>query len=151
MHRTGPAVEFVSAERGFAPARPVIGPTLSVRGKHMDSEWDSVEDVLACTSDVLFPAGLGEQRLTVASRASDGDTPLHVVAWRNDVQAAKLLLSAGADVNAGGDMGYTPLHVAVARGNVAMAELLLAAGARADLLSELGGTARDEALRQGGL
>lgn len=116
----------------------------------MDSEWDSAEDVLASTSDVLFPAGLGEQRVTVASRASDGDTPLHVVAWRNDVQAARLLLSAGADVNAGGDMGYTPLHVAVAQRNAAMVELFLSAGARADVASELGGTARDEALRQGG-
>ena len=29
MHRTGPAVSFLSAERGSVPARPVIGPTLS--------------------------------------------------------------------------------------------------------------------------
>ena len=116
----------------------------------MDSEWDSVEDVLASTSDVLFPASIGEQRVTVLSRASDGDTPLHVIVWRNDVKAARLLLSAGADVNAKGDMAVTPLHVAVSRGNVAMAELLLGAGARADLVSEIGGTARDEALRHGG-
>jgi uncharacterized protein len=116
----------------------------------MDAEWHSVDDVLASTSEVLFPGSLGRQRVTVDSRASDGNTPLHVVVWRDDAKAAQLLLSAGADVNARGDMGYTPLHVAVSQENVAMAELLLGAGARADLTSEIGGTARDEAVRRGG-
>jgi uncharacterized protein len=127
-----------------------MGRCRASRGKHMDAQWNSVDDVLASTSDVLFPAGLGRQPVTVASRASDGDTPLHVVVWRNDVQGARLLLSAGADVNARGDMGYTPLHIAVSQRNVAMAELLLGAKARADLVSEIGDTARDEALRHGG-
>jgi hypothetical protein len=27
MHRTGPAVQFLSVERGSLPARPVIGKT----------------------------------------------------------------------------------------------------------------------------
>jgi hypothetical protein len=33
MHRTGPAVQFLSVERGSVPARPVIGPTLSLTGR----------------------------------------------------------------------------------------------------------------------
>src|SRR4051794_14044859 len=33
MHRTGPAVSFLSVERGSVPARPVIGPTLSRIGR----------------------------------------------------------------------------------------------------------------------
>lgn len=116
----------------------------------MGAEWQSVDDVLASTSDVLFPERMGRQRVTVGSRAPDGDTPLHVIVWRNDLQAAQLLLRAGADVNAQGDMGYTPLHVAVSEGNVAMVKVLLEAGARADLMAEIAGTARDEATRKGG-
>lgn len=34
MHRTGPAVQFASAERNSVPAPPVIGPTLCASMKH---------------------------------------------------------------------------------------------------------------------
>jgi uncharacterized protein len=70
-----------------------------------------LEEVLMSTSDVLFPAELGERRVEVSSRDVDGDTPLHVMAWRDDVVGAEILLAAGADVDAVGDMGTTPLHV----------------------------------------
>jgi ankyrin repeat protein len=58
------------------------------------------------------------------------------MAWRNDLEAVQILVAAGADVNAIGDMGETPLHVAVRSGNVAMVEVLLRAGARDDIRSE---------------
>ena len=116
----------------------------------MGDAWRSVDEVLASTSDVLFPGDMTPRRVTVDCRAVDGDTPLHVTAWRDDVQGAKLLLAAGADVNAQGDMGYTPLHVAVANGSVPMVTLLLEAGARTDVPAEITGTARDEAVRKGG-
>src|SRR5688572_27133423 len=96
----------------------------------MGDAWRWVDEVLASTSDVLFPGDISSRRMTVDCRAADGDTPLHVIAWRDDVRGARLLLAAGADVNAQGDMGYTPLHVAVAKGSVAMVTLLLEAGAR---------------------
>jgi ankyrin repeat protein len=114
------------------------------------AEPRSLQQVLAGTSEFLFPGELGERVITHHSRSADGDTPLHVLAWQNDVEGVRMLITAGADVNALGDMGYTPLHVAVAQGNAPMAALLLQAGARSDLATEIGGTARDEALRQGG-
>jgi ankyrin repeat protein len=73
-----------------------------------------------------------------------------VVAWRNDLDAVMLLLDAGADVNAKGEMDETPLHIAVHHGNAAMVQAMLRAGARMDIQSEFGDTARDRATQQGG-
>ncbi len=106
--------------------------------------------MLASVSDVLFPAEIGEAPVTITSRSSEGDTALHVMAWRRDHDAAHLLIEAGADVNALGDMDQTPLHVAVIQNDAVMARLLLDQGARDDLVSEFGATARQEAERQGG-
>jgi len=110
----------------------------------------TLEQVLASTSDVLFPSELGDAPVTLTSRSSEGDTALHVVAWRRDHDAARILIQAGADVNALGDMGETPLHVAVAKQNPEMVSLLLENGARDDLVSEFGATARQAAESRGG-
>jgi uncharacterized protein len=106
----------------------------------------TVDEVLASTSDVIFPAEIGRAKVSLDSRCCDGDTPLHVVAWRNDVEAAEVLIAAGADVNALGEMGETPLHVAVHNQNGRLARILLAAGARADIRGEFG-TAREMAAK----
>ena len=74
-----------------------------------------VDEVLASVCDVFFPCFPDERPVAIDHRASDGDTPLHALAWRNDVEGAEVLVEAGADVNAVGDMGETPLHVAIAK------------------------------------
>jgi len=68
-------------------------------------------------------------------RAPDDDTCLHIAAHRGDVRAVQLLLKAGANVNAIGDMGYTPLHYAASR-EVALA--LVSAGANPNIADEFG-------------
>jgi hypothetical protein len=88
--------------------------------------------------------GLGH--LSISSRSTAGDTPLHVAIWARDDEAARALLEAGADVNAKGEEGYTPLHVAVAQHNVAVARDLVARGASWDTTSGLGSSARQNAL-----
>src|SRR5262245_1365693 len=100
----------------------------------------TLDDVLASVSDALFPAELGEMPVAINCRGYDDDTPLHVLAWRNDVMGAELLVAAGADVNAIGDMGETPLHVAIGMKSAEMTELLLKAGADPDIRSEFGTT-----------
>jgi len=110
----------------------------------------TLEEVLRSTSDVLFPAEIGEKPVAADSVGVDGDTPLHVTAWRKDVEGAVLLLQAGADANAVGDMGETPLHVAVGRGNAELVALLLKAGADPNIRSEFGTTAREDAVATGG-
>jgi ankyrin repeat protein len=111
----------------------------------------SVEEVLQSVSDVLFPQEMGEAPVAIDSRSSEGDTPLHVMAWRKDVDGARILLAAGADVDAIGDMDETPLHVAIAQDDIEMVELLLASGATVTFRSEFGNTALEEADAKGGV
>ena len=59
----------------------------------------------------------------------DGDNALHCVAHWDDFAAAKVLISAGINVNKAGDLGYTPLHIACMKGNFEMVKLLVDSGA----------------------
>ena len=98
----------------------------------------SLEDILASCSDTLYPAEMGAAPVSLNSRDCDGDTPLHVMLWRDDLYAVKLLIEAGADVNAVGDMSETPLHVAFRKQNLNAVKALLAAGAKETYMSEFG-------------
>lgn len=109
-----------------------------------------MEQILASCSDTLFPAEMGEATVTIDSRDVDGDTPLHVMLWRDNTYGALLLIEAGADINAIGDMSETPLHVAVGKGNLAAVEALLKAGARTTDKSEFGKTPKERAAELGG-
>lgn len=94
---------------------------------------------LAC---VMFPDH-PEQPVTLQSRGYDGDSALHVVLWQGNETAAQLLIDAGAEVNAAGEMGETPLHVAARQASAETLARLLCAGARLDSRSEFGQTAAD--------
>ena len=108
----------------------------------------TLEEILASCSDTLFPAKFGRASVKLNSVASDGDTPLHVMLWRDDTEAVLLLLKAGAKVNVLGDMSETPLHIAVKRQNRIAAEALLKAGAKPDAMSEFGETPRTIAAKR---
>ena len=58
-----------------------------------------------------------------------GATALHWAVHRNDLEAAALLIDAGADVSAANVFGATPVWLAAENGSAAMLERLLAAGA----------------------
>jgi len=72
------------------------------------------------------------------------------MAWRKDIEGARILVAAGADVNAVGDMDQTPLHVAICLEDRDMIKLLLSAGAKLTLRSEFGKTPLEEADEKGG-
>ena len=50
--------------------------------------------------------------------------PLHLAAWQGRKKLAKLILNAGADINARGDSGRTPLCYAVENDSAALIKLL---------------------------
>jgi len=69
----------------------------------------------------------------VRVRDKDGSTPLHWAAWKGHREVARLLLDAGAEVNARNKnrhWGTTPLHAAAHGNQVDVAKLLLARGAK---------------------
>lgn len=69
-----------------------------------------------------------------------GTTPLHLAALKNDVQAARELLAAGADPNSADQDGFTPLHFAAQEYAVAAVAALLDAGADVDATNKFGNT-----------
>jgi hypothetical protein len=66
---------------------------------------------------------------------------------KNVLEAAKLLLDLGADVNAANEAGQTSLHAAAAIGANGVVRFLVERGARLDAKTRQGRTALDEALR----
>jgi ankyrin repeat protein len=76
-----------------------------------------------------------------ASRNGDGDTLLHLAAFRGNEADVRDLISLGAVVNARGDLGMTALHYAAVGGHLAVAECLLSLGADRSLPDEFGQTA----------
>jgi ankyrin repeat protein len=111
---------------------------------------ETLEEFLRRSADTLFP---GQSRalnpLTVHSKSSDGDTPLHIAALLGDRHAARLLLEAGAVIDAKGDMSCTPLYYAVMKGYIQVAEFLLQQGANPDVESELNFSPRSLAAQKG--
>jgi len=76
---------------------------------------------------------LGIDKALVDARDKDGSTPLHCAAWKGHAAVAKVLLQAGADVNARSrneHYGDTPLHAAAHGNQAAVVKLLIDNGAK---------------------
>ena len=77
----------------------------------------------------------------VDSAEGDGSTALHWAAYENNLELARMLLDAHADVSAKTRLeAMTPLFMACENGNAAMIDLLLSHGAQANGANALGTT-----------
>ncbi len=74
----------------------------------------------------------------VALAAAPGDTPVADAARRGDVEAVRVLLQQGADVNGAHGDGMTALHWAAERGDREMADMLQHAGATVHAVTRIG-------------
>lgn len=72
--------------------------------------------------------------------SSFNQTPLHVVAVWGDVDAARILLDAGAEIDLSGEGECTALHEAILQEHVEMVRLLVARGADLQRRCEFGST-----------
>ena len=115
-----------------------------------DCSKSKLQEVLRYAAEHFFPSEDEPASISIDTRGPDGDTPLHLFAWRSDVESAKVLIEAGANVNAPGDMSTTPLHVALSQQCEPMVLLLLAAGAEVNIRSEFNETPQEAAQRIGG-
>jgi len=94
----------------------------------MRGEKDTVRTLLKQKVDVNAPQG-------------DGSTALHWAAYRDDLDTAKLLVAAGADVKAKTRVGdLTPLLVAAKNGSAVMIQLLLDAKSDVNYANDNGTT-----------
>jgi len=78
--------------------------------------------------------------VSVYGRNDFANQPLHAAAAGRHVDLCRLLLAAGADVNATQHGGYTPLHEAAGSGDLELAELFLSAGANPLAPTDTGAT-----------
>lgn len=86
---------------------------------------------------ILMGMHIDSQELTT------GSTALHLAAWKSNAESVKILIQAGANLEAKDVKGFTPLHLAVNRNNLITAEILLEASANLDTKNNDGKTPKD--------
>lgn len=135
--RAGRAAELLDDDPSRARAWSVDGYTPLHLAAFFD--WESV-------ADLLLAYGADPE---VPSRNGQGVHPLHSAVAGGSFAIARLLVDAGADVNAAQTGGVRPIHAAAQNGDTATVDLLLQAGARLDLPTEEGATAAALAAAEG--
>ena len=109
---------------------------------------DSLTDAVRSGDHAAFRTLLGNKS-NVNATDGDGSTALLWASYKDDADAATLLLHAGAKVNAANDLGATPLWAACQNGSMAMAKLLFNAGANPNAALRSGETPLMVAARVG--
>jgi ankyrin repeat protein len=153
---------LVSADPALANARGKDGVSALMQARYR-FDRATTDALLAADPelDVFEAATLGyidrlnERLMEDSARAtaysSDGFTALHLAAFFGKPESARVLLQAGAQVDAytRNDFANLPLHAAAAGRNIEICRLLLAAGADVDARQHGGFTPLHEAAQHG--
>src|SRR5437667_6171488 len=92
-------------------------------------------------ADVKAVTALLKQSINVNAQSPDGTTALHWAVNEDNLDIAKALITAGANVKVANDYGMTPLTLACINGSPAMVDVLLKAGADPNTVFSEGETA----------
>jgi ankyrin repeat protein len=87
----------------------------------------SLQEIFSQVESV--PDYYGHSITSVHYKNGWGDTPLHIVSCWGDCEAIRVLVAAGADINARGETAFTPLHCATEQNRLEAVVLLLSLGA----------------------
>jgi len=95
-----------------------------------DSQGQSPLHFAAACGDETLVAGLAQRcRLLVSAVDRNGDAPLAIAVQHGNEAAVKVLINAGAAIDASNFRGQSALHFAAATANKSMLQILLNAGA----------------------
>lgn len=107
----------------------------------------TLDEVLEDVAD--SPAFQGVKGLSPNTRGHNGETPLHWMATLGDAEGVRILVDAGAVVDAVDQNGNTPLHESCASRQVAAAKMLIGLGANRELKNHNNLTPLDVAEAEG--
>lgn len=121
---------------------------LNFLGSHFKhrQKWRNADELLKICSDTLLIENIDNG---VNSKNASNEIPMHLAAYWGDVEAIKLLVSMGSEIDAPGDCDCTPLYDAVSFGNIDAAKLLLELGASPFSQNDLAYTPYEKALEDG--
>jgi ankyrin repeat protein len=163
---------FRSGDRGSVKAHVADNPTLAIFAAAIFGDSAEIEKLLAgnrslvnaVSPDGWFPLhlaahfGHADAVLALLNKGAKVDATstnamrnmaLHAAAAGRSQAAAKLLLDAGADVNARQSGGWTPLHSVAQSGDVEFARVLAEAGADVNVRADNQQRPLDLALTKG--
>jgi len=115
--------------------KKTLGGTIDVAkyGTLLNSGWGNDPDESAAREiERRF-----ETRRNATSVEDIDATPLHIAAFKDKLDVAKVLIENSADVNIHDKFGLSPLHIAAIRGNMELVQFLLKNGANYNKLDSL--------------
>jgi uncharacterized protein len=128
-------------------AWPVVGLVASVIGVGAAGPGTTLIDAVKAGDRTTVRALLN--RTSVIAAEPDGMTALHWAVRAGDAETARILIRAGANVNAANRYGITPLSLAANNGDAIVSRALLDAGANANAVGADGETVLMTAARAG--
>jgi ankyrin repeat protein len=134
-----------SSQKQFLEAmRPSAMTVESVKGS-----VESIHAAVYTGNQVLLERLLKEGQGVNSTNWIDGQTPLHLATLRQNLSLMRILVKAGADINARNANYETPLHIAAKYGDLRIGRFLIESGASLITIGHRGYSALHTALESG--